>query len=272
MQRLVTAAKDGQLVTGVRRRFRKPEAWYRWRLGLSYTPGTELPSFSMQGDFSGRICTLVKQAFDEAVSNVSKLPNFVRDIDGMSGQKYRSFINNLVNLHPDARYLEIGSWGGSTAAAAMYGNSVDAVCIDNWSQFGGPRDTFFANMESVRSPAMKLRVVESDFRKVDFSSLGCFNLFLFDGLHEEADQYDGIIVARPALEKSFVLIVDDWNWRSVRIGTFRALIDAQYSVICSIEIRTTSDNSHPRLSGKKSDWHNGYFISALETRDRSLPQ
>jgi hypothetical protein len=114
-----------------------------------------------------------------------------------------------------------------------------------------------------QSPAVDFRFIENDFRRLDYTSLGHFNIFLFDGPHEESDQYDGIMVARPALEKSFVLIVDDWNWRQVRLGTFRAIRDAGYSIASSIEIRTTQDNKHAAVHGMHSDWHNGYFIAVL---------
>jgi len=225
-----------------------------------------MPHISVSGDFSALPASvLLKQSFDRAAANIGGPPNFVRAIDGMSGQKYRTFINNLVRCHPDARYLEIGSWQGSTAAAALYGNSVKALCIDNWSQFGGPKEAFLANIKRVRSqsPAADFRFIESDFRGVDYTSLGRFNIFLFDGPHEEQDQYDGIMVPRPALESPFVLIVDDWNWQHVRLVTFRAIRDAGYSIASSIEIRTTQDNTHAVVCGKNSDWHNGYFIAVL---------
>jgi hypothetical protein len=107
--------------------------------------------------------------------------------------------------------------------------------------------------------------IEKDFRSVDYTSLGHFNIYLFDGPHEELDQYDGIMVARPALDKSLVLIVDDWNGRQVRLGIFRAIRDSGYSISSSIEIRTTQDNTHPPVHGKNSDWHNGYFIAVLKS-------
>ena len=88
-----------------------------------------------------------------------------------------------------------------------------AVCIDNWSQFGGPRSEFFANIEKVVSETTHLRVIEQDFRSVNFHELALFNVYLFDGPHEEVDQYDGVMIAQPALMDRFVLIVDDWNWR-----------------------------------------------------------
>jgi hypothetical protein len=263
-KRLWSAAKERRLFTAALVRLR--EHFYRWMLGQTRFHCHTLPCISLRGDFSTFPASiLLKQSLDRAVANIGGPPDFVRAIDGMSGQKYRTFISNFVGSHPDARYLEIGSWQGSTAAAALYGNSVKALCIDNWSQFGGPKLAFLANVERVRSlsPAVDFRFIESDFRRVDYTSLGRFNIFLFDGPHEERDQYDGIMVARPALEKTFVLIVDDWNWRQVRVGAFRAVRDAGYSIASSIEIRTTQDNSQPPVNGKNSDWHNGYFIAVL---------
>ena len=208
---------------------------------------------------------MVTKAFARSLLGDSKLPQTVRDIPGMSGQVYRSFINNLVEGHPEARYLEVGSWAGSTAVSALYGNSAKCVCIENWSQFGNAKDTFFANVEKVQSEAIDFRFIESDFRKVDYATLGSFNIYMFDGPHTERDQYDGIVMAQPALEKSHVLIVDDWNWSEVRDGTMRALIDTNCRVDAWIEVRTTFDNSHPTVAfNKESDWHNGNLIAVVE--------
>ena len=56
------------------------------------------------------VSVLVRKALNQAIANIGGPADFVRAIDGMSGQKYRTFINNLVKDHPDPRYLEIGSW------------------------------------------------------------------------------------------------------------------------------------------------------------------
>jgi hypothetical protein len=220
-----------------------------------------LPVISRSGDFTisdeGR---LLKHSFDLALNDESHLPSEIRDIDGMSGQKYRAFINNLVGSCPNPHYLEIGSWAGSTATAALSGNAASALCIDNWSQFGGPKDQFFRNLETVLSERIQFKFLECDFRAVDYGSIGKFNIYLFDGPHEEADQYDGIVMVQPALTETFFLIVDDWNWREVRIGTLRALAEIRCQLECSIEVRTILDPVH---SGKQSDWHNGYFIAVV---------
>jgi hypothetical protein len=204
-------------------------------------------------------------SFGRALAGQSKLTPTIRDIKGMSGQKYRSFINNLVESYDGSvRYLEVGSWAGSTATAALFGNKVKALCIDNWSQFGGPRTEFFTNLEKVKSPDVDFAFIEKDFRSVDFSSVGLFNVYLFDGPHSEQDHYDGIVLAQHALNDRYILIVDDWNWRSVRNGTLRALSKIGVRIEAAIEVRTTLNNTHPTKHGKESDWHNGYFIAALQ--------
>ena len=216
------------------------------------------------GDFTiSDEARLVKHSFDQALNNESYLPPEIRDIDGMSGQKYRTFINNLVRSCLSPRYLEVGSWTGSTATAALSGNCASALCIDNWSEYGGPKDRFFQNMKNVLSKKIQFKFMECDFRSVDYGSIGKFNIYLFDGPHEEVDQYDGIVMVQPALTDTFFLIVDDWNWRAVRVGTLRALAATGCHLEYCIEVRTTLDGSHAFHWGKRSDWHNGYFIAVV---------
>ena len=106
---------------------------------------------------------------------------------------------------------------------------------------------------------------------MDFSSLGKFNIYLFDGPHAEQDQYDGIVQAREAFSDEFVLIVDDWNWDQVGKGTFSAITELKASLIFALEIRTSFDNTHAHPSGPHSDWHNGYFIAVLAQEARATP-
>ena len=262
---IVGAIRDGRVISAVSHWIEETFREWRLRRALKHTGGTvgSLPAIRTRGDFaaSPRAGSL-KVALDEAVCG-KPLPSIVRDIEGMSGQKYRTLINKFIGAQCDARYLEVGSWKGSTAAAALYGNRVRAVCIDDWSQFDGPRETFFANMKEVLSSKIEFDVIESDFRSVDYRTIGRFNIFLFDGPHGERDQYDGIILAQPALDDHLTLIVDDWNWRQVRLGTLRAILDGQWTIEASIEIRTTRDNTSPKVEGKESDWHNGYFLAVL---------
>ena len=127
------------------------------------------------------IITKVRDAFSRSLCGEGRLPEEILSMDGMSGRKYRLFINNLVRETEDAHYLEVGVWAGSTLCSAINGNIVRAIAIDNWSEFGGPKNMFIENLEKFRTPQANVEFIEKDFRRVDFSSLGKFNIYLFDG-------------------------------------------------------------------------------------------
>ena len=238
----------------------------RQRHEVAGTIMNEETSIKRRGEaVSGLYSATIARALTSAMALESKLPEPLLQMDGMSGRMYRRFINNLVFDLPDAKYLEIGSWAGSTACAAMYGNCARIHCIDNWSEFGGPREQFLKSTAACQSEEILFTVQEMDFRRVDYASLGKFNVYLFDGPHTYQDQYDGIRIAAPALDPQFVLIVDDWNWGQVRKGTYDAIRDQNMTILYSVEIRTTQDGGHPKVSNQNSAWHNGYFLGAIQT-------
>lgn len=231
----------------------------------SPTPDQET-SIKFSGNWDSDLASKIQNAWFESVAMEFKLPDWIRYMNGASGKKYRYFINNLIGSIDDARYLEIGTWAGSTACSALYGNKVKTICVDNWAEFGGPKETFFSNIQQLESPDIDFSFIESDFNLIDFTNIGKFNVYLYDGAHSEQDQYNGIIKVLPALDDEFILIVDDWNWPSGRNGTIRAMEDANLKIISSIEIRTLQQNVSwgPDIIAADSDWHNGYFIALLK--------
>jgi hypothetical protein len=204
----------------------------------------------------------VRRALSRALAGDSKLNQDILSIKGMSGRKYRMFINNLVEEMESVRYLEVGSWAGSTLCSALFGNKIEAIAIDNWSQFGGPATEFFMNLARFKSDS-KISFLEKDFRQVPYSALDKSNIYLFDGPHEIKDQRDGIVLAQPALDNCYVQIVDDWNWPFVRAGTMDAINEINLTIEFMAEIRTTLDDTHPAIWGPESDWHNGYCLAVL---------
>lgn len=205
----------------------------------------------------------VERAVAQAEASVSEIDPAALDIEGMSGRVFRRFLNNLARAVPRPRYLEIGTHAGSTLCSALSHNRVDAVAIDDWSEFGGPRERCRRNVSKFVAPG-RAQLLESDFRAVDYTGIGPFNLYLYDGPHEEADHRDGVVLPLPALDPAFVLMVDDWNWDRVRAGTERGIAEAGLRVVADWERRTTRDGTHPLNGGPKSDWHNGVFIAVVE--------
>jgi hypothetical protein len=216
----------------------------------------------------------VRTAFDSALLRKGKVSDALLSIDGMSGQKYRIFINNLIGLMFNPRYLEIGVWSGSTLCSAIYENAVSAVAIDNWSQYGGPSKQFFANLAQFAPAQTNLSFLNSDFRAVDCHSLakaGKFNVYLFDGPRERKDQCDGVTIPLSCLTDESVFIVDDWIGGRVRDGTLSAIKESGLEMQFCIEVRMTFDGSHPTIARQYSEWHNGYFISVLTKRPSDQP-
>lgn len=221
-------------------------------------------SLTVHGDSKSSLsATLIEFALNKSLALQHKLPNFVLGMDGMSGRKYRSFINNLISLMPDARYLEVGSWAGSTACSAMYGNKAKITCVDNWSQFGGPRGQFLENVKLCSNKDINFNLIESDFREINYSRLEKYNVYLFDGPHSRQDQRDGIVLAKPCFDKELIFIVDDWNMTEVREGTFSGIEASGLSLNYCMEIRSTQNGLHASVHGALSEWHNGYFVGVF---------
>jgi hypothetical protein len=225
------------------------------------------PRIISQGEPKSELSLRVHESLQAALMNTSSLPRDLLDLPGMSGKKYRLFVNNVVKYCRLPNYLEIGSWSGSSLCAAIYKNAVRAFAIDNWSQFGGPLNTFFTNLGKYASSTNNVSFLNSDFRQVDYSAIGKFNIYFFDGPNEEQDHYDGLALARQALENECVFIVDDWNWKQVREGTLRAIADIGAKIEYAVEIFSTEGDVHPGNLGlptdQNSDWHNGYLLSVL---------
>ena len=239
---------------------------------MSETNSNPELSIVFGGDFmNSSFGIAIASSMRNAMAIKHKLPRHIVEMQGMSGKKYRYFINNLISLINNPSYLEIGSWAGSTACSAIYGNKINVLCIDNWSEFGGPKEQFLKNISELKNQNLCFKFIESDFRLVNFIDLEKFNVYLFDGPHSEQDQYDGIKIALPALQNDFIIIVDDWNWDRVRKGTFRALRDTKIAISSFVDIRTSQDNTTPEIKFERSEWHNGYFIAACQKSNQPYP-
>jgi hypothetical protein len=211
----------------------------------------------------------VDEAFEKAERGESKITNEIINMEGMSGIKTRHFYNNLLQCE-DARYLEIGTWKGSSVCSAMCGNKAKVVCIDNWSQFGGPKSEFLSNFETYKGEN-DAKFIESDCYQVDISTLPKFNIYMYDGEHSKENHERALTHFYDCLDDMFVFIVDDWNWKQVREGTYEAFLKLQLTVKYSKAIRTTYDDRDVIFgSPEQKTWHNGIYVAILQKSDPSV--
>lgn len=208
----------------------------------------------------------IEEAFQRAEQGLSKITPEILQMDGLSGAMTRHFYNNLLN-HPNMRYLEIGTWKGSSVCSAMCGNTARVLCIDNWSEFGGPRDEFLHNFSRYKGEN-DAAFLEVDCFQVDVAGLlrgypSPFNVYMYDGNHEEHSHYRALTHWLDALDEVFIYIVDDWNWKKVREGSQRAIADLQLEILYEHSIRLTSDDSHTERSLADQTWWNGIYVAIL---------
>jgi hypothetical protein len=207
----------------------------------------------------------VDRAFSNAEQGISKVTPDILEMDGMSGLKTRHFYNNLLDRE-DARYLEIGTWKGSSVCSAMCGNQAHVVAIDNWSQFGGPKQEFIQNFKRHRGKNYAI-FIERDCYQVDVESLPSFNIYMYDGEHSKENHGRALTHFYDCLDERFLFIVDDWNWQHVREGTRESFRALDLTVEYEREIRTSFDNSHPPTgSPEQRAWHNGIYVAILRKR------
>jgi hypothetical protein len=207
--------------------------------------------------------TLIETSFQNAHNNISKITNDIINMEGMTGTKTRHFYNNLLNTE-NARYLEIGTWKGSSVCSAMYGNKAKVICIDNWSEFGGPKSEFLVNFEKFKG-YNEATFIENDCYKVDVSTLPKFNIYMYDGNHMEENHYNALLHYYSCLDDVFIFVVDDWNWKYVRDGTIDSIKKLNLKVLYEKEIRTTNNDTHPPWGSlAQKEWHNGIYVAILQ--------
>ncbi len=168
----------------------------------------------------------VERSISDATQGRSQLTAFHMAVEGMSSVKGRHLFNNLCAARPrsDAlRYLEVGSWKGSLLCAATFSNPIEAVAIDDFSQFADttfgtdrrhPRQAVQENLALNRlfsRPQFNASIIDGDCFKVDPAALGLFDVYLFDGEHVFDSQYRAFTHFAPALRDTFVAIVDDYR-------------------------------------------------------------
>ena len=180
----------------------------------------------------------------------------------MSSSKIRHFLNNICS-YPDTCYFEIGSWQGSTLVAALYRNEnsiTDAVGIDNWSEFGGPKQAFIANVQSF-IPRAPLRFFEMDCFTMNNASTFArpINVYLYDGCHSVEAQEQAFTYFNDIFDDVFIALVDDWNWSYVQQGTFAAFEKLRYKILFQKAFLTDRNGN-----GDPYTWWNGFYIAVIQ--------
>lgn len=201
----------------------------------------------------------VKQSIMQAEIHKSKITGAILDIHGMTSHKVKHFLNNICSL-PEITYLEIGVWKGATFTAALYGNQhaiKEAVAIDNWSEFDGPKEEFAKNCATFLKE-VPFRFYAQDSFTIDRSTL--FNqpidVYFYDGHHSQEAQEKAFTYYDPLFAPVFIAIVDDWNCVEAQIGTRKAFEKLGYTILFERILPA-------RYNGDTDQWWNGLYVAVV---------
>jgi hypothetical protein len=213
-------------------------------------------------------------SFNNAEQHKSQLPDFISNrniLNGMSGSKTRHFYNNLCSIN-DCRYLEIGTWAGSTLCSSLYQNDINSTAIDSFDWGGlAVKQQFINNISKCKQLPTNidinnkkyefnvendkiLQVIDSDSFKVNINDLKfTYNVYLYDGDHSYDSHYKALTYYISKLDNIFIFIVDDWNIPRVRDATNRSIKDLNLNILAECEVLYTHDDTHTT--------HNNNFAS-----------
>lgn len=165
----------------------------------------------------------------------------------MSRLANAAVLNTAVReMDPARAFVNVGVWNGFTFLAAMAGNG-EKVCIgvDNFSEFGGPKQQFLERFVARRTPSH--RFFDRDY--VDFFAAGLdrpLGVYLYDGEHSYENQYRGLMIADPFYADDAIVLVDDTNLDRAREATLQFTRDSRLEWEVVYE-RRTGAGRHPTL-------------------------
>lgn len=178
-------------------------------------------------------------------------------LDGFSSPNTRSVLNRAVSTVPRARILEVGSYLGSTAVAMCHGNAVECIhLIDNHSEFGDTRSQLAATAERFALPAT---IHDLDyFAPLPLGVFGGtkFNVYHYDGPHDEEQHARELSVAWPHLANAFVYVVDDYSWDKVRRGC-----DAGLAALADRLIVVSKNVYESSVTNDRTGYWNGLLVA-----------
>ena len=164
-------------------------------------------------------------------------------VEGMSTAANCFLINEVCkSLSKDELYLNIGVWNGLTYFAGLINTNCRAIGVDNFSQFGGPKENFLNHYN-------KYKRKDSEFFDIDYveyfkTHKVKIDFYFYDGHHSYDNQYKAIIEAAPFLEKGSLVLIDDTNGEAPKNATLNALKDLKLDYDIWVDF-TTAHNGHP---------------------------
>lgn len=214
----------------------------------------------------------VKHTIDSLDKSAMKKSNFIEDnfdIEGLSSNRVRHFLNNLCSID-NSVYLEIGSHTGSTFIPAVMGNKVESYAVDSfeeqnisparddlkWNPVKNPKKDLLENIKRYNinnTIVFNCRATEL----THFNFVNEPNILFYDGSHDFEEQYINLNHIIKLMSDTFILVVDDANFKDVIPSIKKTIKDKNLTPLYENQILT------PIIEDSTS-WWNGLFIGVFK--------
>ena len=156
-----------------------------------------------------------------------------------------AIINRITSQIPDDEsFVNVGVWHGFTFLSGIIHNSKKCIGIDNFSQFGGPREEFLKEF-------VKYRTGNHTFVEMDYEEYFAkthqetpIGFYIYDGHHSYENQLKGLQIAEPFFSKDCIILIDDTNLPEVEKANLDFITQSSNSYRILLDTKTYC-NAHP---------------------------
>src|SRR4051812_36501758 len=162
----------------------------------------------------------LSESIELATDGGLKLPQ----VEGYTSDRVMQLLNRLCAGLPDNEvYLEVGTYKGASFIGALHGTGATGFSVDNWIEYGTEKEAR-ANVRKHLGAEHETRVLTGNcFDLFQTQSIPKVGVLFYDGAHGRDATWRAISSLYGLCADEFCLIVDDWNFPAVRVGTMEAL-------------------------------------------------
>lgn len=205
---------------------------------------------------------VVKSVEILAYHDNNKIEQF--NIPGLTSERMQKLIQELARN--SKKYLEVGSFLGSTGVAALSSDTLEeAHFVDHWKEHIQPeqgeqlpktsKETFIENIRKYKGKTL-CKVYDSDMYGVDTTTIKDIDFFFYDGPHDPGNTSKAFKYFSDCLAEESIVLFDDANWDGVVDGARHGIQQAGFTILFD-KIWVNSVES-------KDEWWNGFYLAVIK--------
>jgi predicted O-methyltransferase YrrM len=150
----------------------------------------------------------------QQLEDVSRFEEILEAVPGLAKPNNLALLNVAARcLDEGEKYVEVGTYRGTSLVSAALGNDGAFVALDNWSMGEGGPEQLEQNLQRY---GLRATILDGDaFETLRRGIPSPVGVYYYDNGHEYEQQLDGLRLAEPYLASPALLIVDDTDWDRV---------------------------------------------------------